>query len=67
MVGYTVGGGVEYMWFPNWIIRGEYRYNNYGALHPTFFAFQSSPDIDLAARIKVTSQIATLGIAWKVP
>ena len=27
--GWTVGGGVEYQWTPNWIFGVEYRYSQY--------------------------------------
>ncbi|QCI63455.1 outer membrane protein [Phreatobacter stygius] len=29
-VGWTVGGGAEYAFTPNWTVRGEYLYSNYG-------------------------------------
>lgn len=29
-VGWTVGGGVEYAFDPNWTIRAEYRYTDFG-------------------------------------
>ncbi len=32
-VGWTVGGGVEYALDPNWSIRAEYRYTNFGAFN----------------------------------
>jgi outer membrane immunogenic protein len=32
-VGWTVGGGVEYAIDPNWTIRAEYRYTNYGSFN----------------------------------
>ena len=28
--GWTAGGGVEWMFAPNWIVRGEYRFSDYG-------------------------------------
>jgi outer membrane immunogenic protein len=28
--GYTVGGGIEYLWSPNWSIKAEYNYMNFG-------------------------------------
>jgi outer membrane immunogenic protein len=30
LTGYDVGGGVEYAWTPNWTLRVEYRYYNFG-------------------------------------
>ena len=29
--GYTVGGGVEYMFAPNWSAKAEYQYYNFGS------------------------------------
>jgi outer membrane immunogenic protein len=29
--GYTVGAGVEYMFVPNWSVKGEYMYYNFGS------------------------------------
>ena len=29
--GWTVGGGVEYMFAPNWAAKAEYQYYNFGA------------------------------------
>jgi outer membrane immunogenic protein len=30
LTGYDVGGGVEYAFTPNWTVRVEYRYYNFG-------------------------------------
>jgi outer membrane immunogenic protein len=35
--GWTVGAGVEWMFAPNWIARGEYRYSDYGSFNTVFF------------------------------
>jgi outer membrane immunogenic protein len=29
LVGWTLGGGIEWMFAPSWIVRGEYRYSDY--------------------------------------
>jgi outer membrane immunogenic protein len=29
--GYTVGAGLEYMFAPNWSVKGEYQYYNFGS------------------------------------
>lgn len=34
-IGYTVGGGVEYAITPNWSLRAEYRYSDYGSFLDT--------------------------------
>jgi outer membrane immunogenic protein len=31
--GYTVGAGVEYMFAPNWAVKGEYMYYDFGSTH----------------------------------
>jgi outer membrane immunogenic protein len=63
--GWTVGGGVEWKLAQNWLIRGEYRYSDFGTWKPNFF--QGSNAIEVFPSIKVTSQIATAGIAYKLP
>jgi outer membrane immunogenic protein len=37
-VGYDVGGGLEYAFLPNWTVRGEYRYYNFGTFNGTYTA-----------------------------
>jgi outer membrane immunogenic protein len=32
-VGWTVGGGVEYAIDPNWTVRAEYRYTDFGSFN----------------------------------
>jgi opacity protein-like surface antigen len=63
--GWTVGGGVEWKLAQNWLIRGEYRYSNFGTWKPDFF--QGSGTIEVFPNVKVTSQIATAGLAYKLP
>jgi outer membrane immunogenic protein len=65
--GWTVGGGVEWklasLGLPNWLLRGEYRYADFGTWKPDFF--RGSGVIEVFPSVKVTSQIATAGIAYK--
>jgi len=63
--GYTAGGGLEWRIAQNWLLRGEYRYSNFGTLKSTFFA--QSGDLEVSANQKVTTQIATGGIAYFFP
>lgn len=65
LVGYTVGGGLEWKLAPNWLLRGEYRYADYGSYKPSFFV--GSGDLEVFANVKVKSQIATAGLAYMVP
>jgi outer membrane immunogenic protein len=62
LTGATVGGGVEWKLFHNWLVRGEYRYADFGSFSPTFF--KGSGDIELLTNTKVTTQIATFGLAY---
>jgi outer membrane immunogenic protein len=63
--GWTVGAGVEWKLFHNWLVRGEYRYADFGTWKPTLF--QGSNDIEVLTNQKVTTQIATFGLAYSFP
>jgi outer membrane immunogenic protein len=65
LLGYTVGGGLEWRIAPNWLLRGEYRYSNFGTLKSTFFG--NSGDLEVSTNQKVSTQIATGGIAYFFP
>ena len=68
--GWTVGGGLEWklaqMGLPNWLIRGEYRYSDFGTWKPNFFV-NGITNAEFFADVKVKSQIATVGIAYMFP
>jgi outer membrane immunogenic protein len=62
--GWTVGGGLEWKLLPNIILRGEYRFADYGTVKENFFVGAlGGPEI--FSKIHVRSQIATAGIAYK--
>jgi len=61
--GWTVGGGLEWKLLPNIILRGEYRYADFGSIKDSFFV--GSHDVELFSKIHVRSQIATAGLAYK--
>jgi outer membrane immunogenic protein len=64
--GYTIGGGVDWKLWQHWIVRGEYRYSDYGTWNPqTFFA--NSGVLEVKAGVRVTSQMASLGFAYLIP
>jgi outer membrane immunogenic protein len=70
LLGYTVGGGLEWKVWDHWLLRGEYRYSDYGTWSPGAFlgasgGFSANPDV--FAKVKVTSQIAQFGIAYLIP
>jgi outer membrane immunogenic protein len=65
LVGYTVGAGLEWKLYQNWLLRGEYRYSDYGTLKADFF--RGSGDVEVFANVKVKSQTATAGLAYMFP
>lgn len=62
--GWTIGGGLEWMLTPNWLARAEYRYADYGTVSQTYFVVSATPD-RFNANIKVTTQTALVGLAYK--
>ncbi|HEY4921529.1 MAG TPA: outer membrane beta-barrel protein [Xanthobacteraceae bacterium] len=65
LVGYTVGAGLEWKVLDHILLRGEYRYNDYGTWKQN--AFIGSGQIEEFANIHVKSQMATVGIAYLFP
>jgi outer membrane immunogenic protein len=64
--GWTVGGGLEWKVAQNWLLRGEYRYSDFGSKwNPSFF--QGSNQTEIFSNVKVTSQTATAGLAYMFP
>jgi outer membrane immunogenic protein len=62
LVGYTIGGGIEWKAWDHILVRGEYRYNDYGTWKQS--AGGGSGIIEEFANVRVKSQMATLGIAY---
>jgi outer membrane immunogenic protein len=64
--GWTLGGGIETVVQPNWLLRGEYRYSNYGNRHATLLKGSEgqghlhSVDLDLG---KSSTQTVLVGLA----
>src|ERR1700723_2202228 len=63
--GYTVGAGIEYMFTPNWSIKGEYQYYNFGN---TSFTSGPAPivgsgfhDNKLTAKLVITFEFGGFG------
>jgi outer membrane immunogenic protein len=66
LAGFTVGGGLEWKIAQHFLVRGEYRYSDYGTYHASFFqTVPASPNV--FANVRVTSQVATFGIAYLIP
>jgi opacity protein-like surface antigen len=68
LTGWTAGGGIEWMLAPHWLVRGEYRYADYGRLSGTFFpgfgGFVVNGDA-IAADVKLRTHTALFGIAYR--
>src|SRR5207247_612783 len=64
--GYTVGGGLEYMFAPGWSVFGEYNYMNFGRTSTNYqrgpLAVVNSEDV---ISTKLTVQTALFGVNYK--
>jgi outer membrane immunogenic protein len=70
--GWTAGGGVEYAFDPNWSIRVEYRYTDYGSYDfpltntsPAIAAAAGIPAVPYSARIHATDNRVEAGFSYK--
>lgn len=67
-VGWTLGGGIETIVMPNWLLRGEYRYTSYAGYQAILLANGSAGSgiIDtVTADIKTRTQTVLVGLAYK--
>ncbi len=60
--GWTVGAGLEWMIYRHWLLRGEYRYSDFGHIRSIFF---SGTGDDVFTDIRVATHIMTFGAAYK--
>ena len=65
--GWTIGMGLEHLLAPNWLVRLEYRYADFGQVNPTFFTqnFGYGGDDRVYAHVYVRTHTASLGVAYK--
>lgn len=64
-LGYTVGGGLEAMLWPNWIARAEYRYADYGRFSNTDVRTSVLGVQTVNYDTTVRTHTATFGLAYK--
>jgi outer membrane immunogenic protein len=67
-IGWTVGGGIEAMLSPNWLVRGEYRYADYGKFASTVFTGSNGAVVNgdaIAYDTALRTHTVTVGIAYK--
>jgi outer membrane immunogenic protein len=60
--GWTVGGGIEWMFAPNWIARAEYRYSDYGS--KSFQAFGAVPLDSFNFTVSEKTSLAYVGLSY---
>jgi outer membrane immunogenic protein len=58
--GYTVGGGLEYMFAPNWSAKAEYQYYNFGST-----TFTAGPADVIGARFREDEHTFKLGVNYR--
>ncbi len=64
LTGWTLGGGIEAAFWRNWMLRGEYRYSDFGTLNHTF-ALGPTAIGDVVASTRFTTHLMTVGLAYK--
>jgi outer membrane immunogenic protein len=64
-LGVTAGAGIEAMLSPNWIVRGEYRYSDYGTISNVDTRSSPSGVQTVDYDVKIKTHTATLGLAYK--
>jgi outer membrane immunogenic protein len=67
LTGWTLGAGLEWRFAGSWLVRGEYRYSDFGSTNDVF-GFGFSPiagDNTYRYRVAVQTHMATLGLAYK--
>jgi outer membrane immunogenic protein len=62
--GWTLGGGLEGMFMPNWLARIEYRYSDFGRFSFTAIPFSVST-FGANANLSTITQTVTVGLAYK--
>ena len=64
-LGYTVGGGIETMLWPNWIARAEYRFADYGRFSNTDVRTSALGTQTVTYDTSLRTHTATFGLAYK--
>ena len=71
MTGYTVGGGLEWMFAPGWSVFGEYNYMDFGTKNVNFpstglvVGFGATGALADTNAIKLTTQTVIVGVNYK--
>ena len=68
LTGWTVGGGVEAKIYGNWLLRGEYRYANFGTFNSVLPFNSSGAPVGadfVRFNLSVNTHVATVGLAYQ--
>jgi outer membrane immunogenic protein len=71
MTGYTVGGGLEWMFVPGWSVFGEYNYMDFGTKNVNIISTGMVPGFGAAgaladtAATKLRTQTLIVGVNYK--
>jgi outer membrane immunogenic protein len=63
--GWTVGGGIEWMFAPGWSVFGEYNYMDFGRKDIGFIAGPTTVGAADVVRTRLTTQTALVGVNYK--
>jgi outer membrane immunogenic protein len=65
--GWTVGGGIDARLSGNWVLRGEYRYSDFGTWNNSYALGAGGPPsaTTVATQLKINTQIGMVGIGYK--
>jgi outer membrane immunogenic protein len=63
--GWTIGSGIDARISEHWILRGEYRYAAFGTWNVQTALSAGGLTTNLGYQLKINTQLATLGIAYK--
>jgi outer membrane immunogenic protein len=63
--GWTIGGGLEWMFAPNWSVFGEYNYMDFGRRDIAFTAGPGTVGLPSVHSTRLTMQTALVGVNYK--
>ena len=65
--GWTVGGGIDARIYGNWMLRGEYRYSDFGTWNTSYVLGAGGPASaqTVGTQLKINTQMGMVGIAYR--
>jgi outer membrane immunogenic protein len=63
--GWTVGGGIEYAFNPNWSVKAEGLYFNLGSQNYVAFPLAANPPFNVAHKATLTGGLGRIGLNYK--